>query len=180
MKIYTRTGDDGRTSLIGGRRVAKNDPRIEAYGTLDELNSFVGAARATWIDSPIDGELLQIQHDLFEIGAQLASLENEKGFDGVAPERVGAIESAIDAMDRELPPLTSFVLPGGTSASAALQVARTVCRRAERLVIGLAGQFHTGTTVTYLNRLSDYFFVAARYANLKLGARDIPWTRDPG
>lgn len=178
MKVYTRTGDDGRTSLIGGRRVAKNDPRIEAYGTIDELNSFIGLARASWPSSPIDDELLRVQHDLFEIGAQLASLENEKGFEGVPVARVTAIEGAIDSMDRELPPLDNFILPGGSPAAGSLHVARTVCRRAERLVIGLAGQFSTGTTVTYLNRLSDYLFVAARLANFRQNVGDVPWTRD--
>src|ERR1700694_3464100 len=173
MKIYTRTGDSGETSLFGGTRIAKNDPRIEAYGTIDELNSVIGLARATWPSSPIDRQLGAIQSDLFEIGARLAAPGSER-FPGVAPHRIEELERAIDAMESELQPLTSFIIPGGSLAAAQLHVARTVCRRAERRVIAVE---ETAQTVAYLNRLSDYLFVAARYANHGHGRPDTPWIR---
>ncbi|HEY8849028.1 MAG TPA: cob(I)yrinic acid a,c-diamide adenosyltransferase [Thermoanaerobaculia bacterium] len=172
MKIYTRTGDSGETSLFGGSRVAKNDPRIEAYGTIDELNSTVGVARASWPSSPIDKQLGAIQSDLFDIGAHLAAPGNDR-FAGVEPRRIEELERAIDAMESELPPLTSFIIPGGSLAAAQLHVARTVCRRAERRVVALEDT----ATVAYLNRLSDYLFVAARYANRGHGVPDTPWLR---
>ena len=173
MKIYTRTGDAGETSLFGGHRVAKNDARIEAYGTVDELNSFIGVARASWPGSSIDGELASSQSDLFDIGAQLASPGQSK-FHGVNVARITALERAIDTMESELTPLTSFILPGGSLAAAHLHVARTICRRAERLVVALADETH-GSAIAYLNRLSDFLFVAARYANVKHGAADVVW-----
>ena len=173
MKIYTRGGDSGETSLFGGDRVAKNDPRIEAYGTVDELNSFIGLARATWASSPIDVQLGAIQADLFEIGAQLAAPGSDR-FPGVNRRRIDELEQAIDSMQSELPALTSFILPGGSLAAAQLHVARTVCRRAERLIVSLGD---SKTTIAYLNRLSDYLFVAARLANLRHGTNDVPWSR---
>jgi len=172
MKIYTRTGDSGETSLFGGSRVAKDDPRIEAYGTIDELNSTVGVARASWPSSPIDKQLGAIQSDLFDIGAHLAAPGNDR-FAGVEPRRIEELERAIDAMESELQPLTSFIIPGGSLAAAQLHVARTVCRRAERRVVTLEDT----ATVAYLNRLSDYLFVAARYANRGQGVPDTPWLR---
>ena len=179
MKIYTRTGDAGETSLFGGQRVAKNDPRIEAYGTVDELNSFLGAARAIHPESPIDSELHAVQRDLFDVGALLASPGQADRFPGVADSRIADLERAIDAMERELEPLTSFILPGGTGAAAGLHIARSVCRRAERLVVALGDKSEKGrTTIVYLNRLSDFLFVAARFANRKAGVNDVPWTRD--
>ena len=173
MKIYTRTGDRGETSLFGGSRVAKDDPRIEAYGSIDELNSTIGVARATWASSPIDKQLETIQSDLFDIGARLAAPGNDR-FAGVNPQRITELERAIDAMESELQPLTSFIIPGGSPAAAQLHVARTVCRRAERRVVALENET---ATVTYLNRLSDYLFVAARYANRGHGVPDTPWLR---
>ena len=170
MKIYTRTGDAGETSLFGGDRVPKNDPRIEAYGTADELNSFIGLARATWPSSPIDAELAAIQSDLFDLGARLAAPGSDR-FRGVGPSRIGDLEGAIDRMEGELMPLRNFILPGGTLAAAHLHVARTVCRRAERLVAAL------GEDVAYMNRLADYLFVAARYANARQGVADVSWSR---
>jgi cob(I)alamin adenosyltransferase len=170
MKIYTRTGDRGETSLFGGARIPKDDPRIEAYGTIDELSSFVGVARASWPSSPIDALLARIQSDLFDIGAHLASPGSAR-FTGADPARIGELESAIDAMESELQPLRNFILPGGCAAAAQLHVARTVCRRAERLVVAL----HDESSIIYINRLSDYLFVAARYANLKHGVDDVPW-----
>ncbi|HSP13696.1 MAG TPA: cob(I)yrinic acid a,c-diamide adenosyltransferase [Thermoanaerobaculia bacterium] len=173
MKIYTRTGDTGETSLFGGKRVPKNDPRIEAYGTVDELNAFIGIARATWSRSPIDAQLAAIQSDLFDAGAQLASPGSEK-FHGVGAQRVSALEHAIDEMERELPALKQFILPGGTLAAAQLHAARTICRRAERLVVALDDE-KTKNTIVYLNRLSDYLFVAARFANKTSGVDDVSW-----
>src|SRR5256885_4593817 len=168
MKIYTKTGDAGETSLFGGTRVAKNDPRIEAYGTVDELNSFIGVARASWPSSPIDGELDRIQSDLFDVGAHLASPGTSR-FAAVDEARIEALEQSIDAMTGELPPLKSFILPGGSMAAAQLHVARTICRRAERLVVPLGDE----ATIRYLNRLSDYLFTAARFANLRHGTADV-------
>jgi cob(I)alamin adenosyltransferase len=177
VKIYTRTGDRGDTALFGGARVAKNDPRIEAYGTVDETNSVIGVARASWPSSPIDAQLHQAQIDLFEIGAHLASPGTSR-FSGVDAARIEELEQAIDAMTAELAPLTSFILPGGSLAAAQLHVARTVCRRAERLVVALQDDSQpTQSTIAYLNRLSDYLFTAARFANLKLGVADVPWQR---
>ena len=177
MKIYTRTGDLGQTSLFGGTRVPKNDARIEAYGTIDELNSFLGVARAAWSDSPIDTVLHQAQVDLFEIGAHLASPGTSR-FPGVDPDRITDLERAIDFMESELEPLRSFILPGGAPAAGHLHVARTVCRRAERLVVALGDESSaTQSTIAYLNRLSDYLFVAARFANKRHGVADVPWQR---
>lgn len=177
MKIYTRTGDRGDTSLFGGARVQKDDARIEAYGTVDELNSTLGMARAVWPDSPIDTDLHDAQMDLFEIGAHLASPGTSR-FPGVGTERISSLEWAIDAMEVELPPLQTFILPGGSLAAAQLHIARTVCRRAERLVVGLHDDSPaTESSLAYLNRLSDYLFVAARFANLRHGIEDVPWKR---
>jgi cob(I)alamin adenosyltransferase len=177
VKIYTRTGDHGETSLFGGARVAKNDPRIEAYGTVDELSSCIGVARASSLPTESDAVLEQVQRDLFDVGAHLASPGTSR-FPGVEPQRVEDLERAIDAMERELPPLTNFILPGGTLAAAHLHVARTVCRRAERCVVGLHDDTPaTLSTVIYLNRLSDYLFVAARFANWRAGVGDVEWRR---
>jgi cob(I)alamin adenosyltransferase len=175
LKIYTRTGDAGETSLFGGSRVAKNDARIEAYGTVDELNSFIGLARASWPSAPIDAELDGVQSDLFDVGAHLASPGTSR-FPGVDERRIEALEHAIDAMTSELPPLTSFILPGGSLPASHLHVARTICRRAERLVVALHDDTPaTQSTIRYLNRLSDYLFTAARFANHRLGVNDVPW-----
>ena len=177
MKIYTRTGDRGETSLFGGARVSKNDPRIEAYGTVDELSSFIGVARGAWPSSPVDDQLHQAQIDLFEIGAHLASPGTSR-FPGVEVSRIEELERSIDGMTAELAPLQSFILPGGSLAAAQLHVARTVCRRAERLVVALRDESEaTQSTIAYLNRLSDWLFVAARYANAKHDVSDVPWKR---
>jgi len=178
VKIYTRTGDRGETSLFGGARVAKNDARIDAYGTVDELSSFVGVARASSLPSEVDATLAGVQHDLFEVGAHLASPGTSR-FAGVDLQRIEELERAIDAMERELAPLTSFILPGGSGAAAQLHVARTVCRRAERCVVALHDDAPaTQSTIAYLNRLSDYLFVAARFANLRANVDDVPWKRN--
>jgi cob(I)alamin adenosyltransferase len=176
VKIYTRTGDTGETSLFGGARVRKDDARIEAYGTIDELNSVLGVVRASWASS-LDGQLHAVQSDLFDIGAHLASPGTSR-FAGPPAERVTSLEHDIDAMESELAPLKTFILPGGSLAAAQLHVARTVCRRAERLVVALNDDDDaTKSSITYLNRLSDFLFVAARFANHKNGVADVPWTR---
>ena len=173
MKIYTRTGDRGETSLFGGARVPKNDSRIDAYGTIDELNSQLGVV----LGIEANDQLLAVQRDLFEIGAHLASPGTSR-FTGVPQSRIDELERGIDAMEAELAPLKSFILPGGTPAAAQLHVARTVCRRAERLVVALHDDDPaTQSSIAYLNRLSDYLFVAARFANHQRGVEDVPWTR---
>jgi cob(I)alamin adenosyltransferase len=177
LKIYTRTGDTGETSLFGGSRIAKNDPRIEAYGTIDELNSFLGIARASWDSSPLDAQLQRVQSDLFDIGAYLASPGTER-YRSVDANRIEELEQGIDSMEADLQPLTTFIVPGGSPAAAQLHVARTVCRRAERRVVALEqSSVEMRTTIAYLNRLSDFLFVAARYANRRHGTTDTPWSR---
>ena len=139
---------------------------------MDELNAFLGVVRAAWPSSPIDAELAAVQNDLFDIGAQLAA-PGKPQFTGVDPKRIDDLERAIDALERDLQPLTNFILPGGSLAAAHLHVARTVCRRAERLVVGLESA--PETAIRYLNRLSDYLFVAARAANRAQGVSDVLW-----
>lgn len=175
MKIYTRGGDRGETSLLGGDRVPKHAPRIEAYGTVDELNAAIGVARAT-SRTALDAELERIQSDLFVLGAMLAAPGLSDRFPGVATSRVTELEEAIDHLEKDLPPLTAFVLPGGSLAAAQLHVARTVCRRAERLIVALAeGSEVIDRAITYVNRLSDWLFVASRWANHDAGVADVPW-----
>ncbi len=173
-KIYTRTGDDGQTGLVGGVRVKKYDLRVDAYGTVDEANAAIGLARLH-VSPAHDGMLNRIQHDLFDLGADLAT-------PGISPKdlritaaQVTRLEEEIDALNEGLAPLTSFVLPGGTAASAALHLARTVTRRAERIACALADQEEINTTaIHYINRLSDFLFVLARAEN-RNGARDVLW-----
>ena len=181
MKIYTKTGDTGDTGLFGGGRVPKDDPRVAAYGDVDELNSSIGAARAALPEAAFDPLLEQIQRDLFAIGGHLATPDPEKVRAALAKadlgeERVRAMEDAIDASDAELPPLRAFVLPGGTPGAAALHIARTVCRRAERSVVGLARDAEVPSLfIVYLNRLSDLLFTLARLANHREGRHDVTW-----
>ena len=176
MKIYTKTGDAGETSLLGGERVRKDHDRIEAYGTVDELNSHVGVVRAAWQGGPIDADLAAIQSDLFDIGALLASATPNERFRGVGDDRIAALERLIDRMESELAPLKNFVLPGGSAEAAATHVARTVCRRVERMVVALGDPSEDAhRAIRYLNRLSDLLFVAARYANHCRGVGDVPW-----
>ncbi len=180
MKIYTRTGDKGTTGVIGGR-VRKDDLQVEAYGTVDELNSFLGVAmasldRAKFADMHED--LLNIQHELFDCGSDLAILNKEKRAYKVTPDMAEKLEALIDKYDAETPDLTRFILPGGTAASAALHVCRTVCRRAERRVVTLAERQEINEHVrTYLNRLSDLFFTIARTANHREGETDVEYVR---
>jgi len=184
VKIYTRTGDAGETSLMGGDRVPKDDLRVTAYGEVDEANAAIGAARATPPADPADGLLAQIQRDLFAIGGSLASPDpgalrsEQRSKVAVAPDRVRTLEDAIDAAERELVPLKQFVLPGGCPKAAALHVARTACRRAERSVVRLYREREvrdSGEILAYLNRLSDLLFVLARRANHRAGEPDVTW-----
>jgi cob(I)alamin adenosyltransferase len=178
-RVYTRTGDDGTTSLGGGERVPKDSARIEAYGTVDELNSAIGAAAAMGVDEALAPVLREIQNDLFHLGSDLCTLETDKAHRPVPrieERHVVALEKLMDRLSEELPPLENFVLPGGAASAAHLHVARTVCRRAERLLVTLAREEEVGAhTIEYVNRLSDALFVMARYENLKRGVSDILW-----
>ncbi|HWX70858.1 MAG TPA: cob(I)yrinic acid a,c-diamide adenosyltransferase [Xanthobacteraceae bacterium] len=181
-KIYTRTGDDGTTALGTGERRKKYDLRIAAYGTLDETNSVIGIARLhTAEDAALDAALSRIQNDLFDVGADLTTPGKGKGPGGarltVTAAQVDWLEAEIDRLNDELEPLRSFILPGGSAAAAYLHLARTVCRRAERLIAELSDRPDESVTrevLKYVNRLSDFLFVAARHANGK-GARDVLW-----
>jgi cob(I)alamin adenosyltransferase len=178
MKIYTKTGDSGDTSLFGGQRVPKDALRIEAYGTVDELNSMLGIVRADNHDAEIDRILSDIQNQLFELGADLATPRSveKKVVKRIEPRDVQQLEKVIDAVDPVLKPLRSFVLPGGSPLAARLHFARTICRRAERAVVRLSRNEDIGETVTvYLNRLSDLLFVLARYANQKARVAEVKW-----
>lgn len=177
-RIYTRTGDKGDTALGTGKRVAKYDPRIEAYGTVDEANACVGVARLH-THGELDQMLARVQNDLFDLGADLCVPDDGSEIAAkalrVTQPQVDRLEREIDAMNEKLQPLRSFVLPGGSAAAAQLHVARTVCRRAERLIVKLAEAESVGeTAVKYANRLSDFLFVAARFANLAQGG-DVLW-----
>lgn len=179
MKIYTRTGDDGTTGLFGGARVRKCDARVEAYGTVDEANASVGAARAAGLSPAIDAELARVQADLFTLGAELATVAGKEAnlkmalLEAADAER---LERAIDEAEAGMPALTSFVLPGGSAGAAALHVARTVVRRAERRVLEAGeGEPVRRELVVYLNRLSDLLFVLARRQNHDAGVADVPW-----
>jgi len=181
-KIYTRTGDDGTTALGSGRRVAKYDLRVEAYGTLDETNATIGLARLHTRESQpvLDAMLARIQNDLFDLGADLCFPDETKDARGrlqVTDTQVARLEQEIDALNRELEPLRSFVLPGGTPAASYLHLARTISRRAERLIVALASRPDEAVgeaALRYINRLSDFLFVAARSANDK-GKLDVTW-----
>lgn len=179
MKIYTRTGDAGLTGLYGGGRVPKSDVRIAAYGTVDELNASLGVCRATGLPADMDELLGRLQHDMFSVGAELSSAgKSPPGAILLDDGDVARIEAAIDHFDGQLQPLKTFILPGGALASAALHVARAVCRRAEREVVGLAQAAEVRPTVlTYLNRISDLLFVLARFANHAAGVRDVTWEK---
>lgn len=180
MKIYTRKGDDGFTALLGGRRVSKADERVAAYGTVDELNSHLGLAISRISDEQVIAELQTVQGHLFALGALLADARDGKAKAVVSfgLSEVTWLESAIDRMDQALPPLRSFVLPGGLAGAAELHVARTVCRRAERHVAALRlSETQVGeVALQYLNRLSDYLFTLARYVNHRACGPEVPWT----
>jgi cob(I)alamin adenosyltransferase len=178
MKIYTKTGDKGDTRLFDGTQVRKNDPRVEAYGNVDELNSFVGAAVSFLDDGELRGILMDIQRDLFSVGAQLADPKQhgKKQKSKLDPARITLLEETIDRFETELSPLRQFILAGGGPTGALLHVARTVCRRAERKVVALADTVEIDPlTIEYLNRLSDFLFVMARLVNQRNGQQEIPW-----
>jgi len=178
VKIYTKTGDDGTTGLFGGGRVKKASGRVSAYGTVDELNATLGVARAQKLDAFTDSILADVQVELFTLGAELACVPGKEAklsmrlLEDADAEK---LERAIDKGEEGLPPLTNFVLPGGTQGAAALHVSRTVCRRAEREVLALEDAPARGTIVVYLNRLSDLLFVLARRENALAKVADIPW-----
>jgi cob(I)alamin adenosyltransferase len=191
MKIYTRTGDDGSTGLFGGDRVPKDDPRIAAYGTVDETNSLVGVARAhlsaadAEADAPagrsrLDDVLGRLQENLFTVGADLATpLDSKPVVPRIEAAHVERLEADIDAFQNELPELKQFILPGGAPGGATLHTARTVCRRAERLTVRAEAEGDASINphaAVYLNRLSDLLFVLARWANLRAGAREDRWS----
>lgn len=185
MKIYTRTGDSGRTGLFGGGRVPKDHLRVEAYGSVDELNAVIGRSIVDVADARVGERLRTIQQDLFRIGAVLARPPASEGrrtpaSPDVPVERVAEMEGWIDSATGELEPLQNFIVPGGTSGAAALHHARTVCRRAERRVVSLSDQMEVGDGILrYLNRLSDLLFTFARLENARAGRRDVVW-RPPG
>lgn len=178
MKIYTKTGDQGFTSLYTGKRVPKFHDRVETYGTVDELNSFVGLLRDQEMDKPLKNFLTQIQHQLFEIGSYLATDDNEKAASllHIDEKVVENLEEEIDAMNNRLPAMTHFILPGGHTTVSYCHICRTICRRTERLLVG----FNHNTPIAaeilqYFNRLSDYFFLLARFLIFELEIDEIKW-----
>jgi cob(I)alamin adenosyltransferase len=179
-KIYTKTGDKGQTGLVGGKRVSKNDPRLEAYGTVDELNSCIGLAISLLPKgkaSEIASLLKKIQNELFNLGSRLACDDAEmlKQLPAIDDSQITAMEKMMDVWEGKLAPLKNFILPGGSQASAALHMARTVCRRAERRTLAVSGV--EPKLIVYLNRLSDFLFTMARQVNAELGEKDIPWEK---
>jgi cob(I)alamin adenosyltransferase len=178
VKIYTRTGDTGETALFDNRRVSKADPRVDAYGEVDELNAWLGLGRAAGVGADLDAGLVEIQRDLFAVGAQLADPSERiagrvtKAF--ISDASVERLESFIDRLEQELPPLTRFILAGGSQAGATLHIARTVCRRAERRIVALAPPADP-LVIRYMNRLSDLLFVLARVVNHRAGQPDTEW-----
>lgn len=180
MKIYTKTGDKGQTSIIGGR-VDKDDLRVEAYGTIDELNSFIGKA-VTELDTTLFEDVLKdlyaIQNELFDAGTDLANVMKERHYK-LAETATEQLEKRIDALSDEAPELLKFILPGGTPAAATLHIARTITRRAERQTVSLmkANEDVSPSVVKYLNRLSDYFFAVARVVNFRLKVEDVEYVR---
>jgi cob(I)alamin adenosyltransferase len=181
VKIYTKTGDGGDTGLFGGGRVPKDDARVEAYGDVDELNAVLGMARAVELMPRIDEVLVPLQRDLFAIGALLATPDRDKMAQHlekarIDEHRIAELEQSIDDAESELEPLRAFVLPGGTPKAAALHVARTVCRRAERRIVRLQHDVELPRLVViYMNRLSDLLFTLARLANKRAGAGEVTW-----
>lgn len=178
--LYTRSGDDGTTSLVNGKRVKKNSVRIEAYGTIDELSSAIGlAASDKNCNDELRGQLLEIQNELFNIGSYLATevpAGTTPGCKSLSEAKIKEIEGWIDALDEQTPKINSFILPGGSELASRLHVARVICRRAERRIIDLQEESYVDPLLTeYINRQSDYLFIAARYANFKQGVEEIKW-----
>ncbi|QDT02454.1 Cob(I)yrinic acid a,c-diamide adenosyltransferase [Rubripirellula lacrimiformis] len=181
MKIYTRTGDTGSTGLFGGPRVSKDDDRIESYGTVDELNATIGMARAAGVGDEIDSQLEQIQHELFSIGAELATPDPD-AFEMriISASHIERLEGWIDQHESILPPLKNFILPAGHPAAVTLHLARSICRRAERRVVTLIGHHEAEISqelIVYLNRLSDLLFVLTRAVNHHAGIAEVHWVR---
>jgi cob(I)alamin adenosyltransferase len=182
MRIYTRAGDDGTTQLLGPGRVPKDDARVAAYGEVDELNAALGVALTQLTDDDLRAELARVQADLFTVGAELATPPGQAAaaLPTVPEDWAGRLEGWIDRHAAGLPPLRSFILPGGAPAAAALHLARGICRRAERAVVHLRRAEPVGAPLLrYLNRLSDYLFVLARVANARAGVADTPWHAEP-
>lgn len=179
MKIYTKTGDDGETGLYGGGRVRKDHARLEAFGTVDELNAAIGVLRAESLDQDIQTLLEMIQNQLFNLGAELATPQAEILPNKINTAQIEMLEKSIDRFEEELQPLKNFILPGGTRAAGLLHLCRTICRRAERRVITMqefVDEAISQGIVIYLNRLSDLLFVVARVVNRRAGMNDVPWT----
>lgn len=180
LKLYTKTGDKGQTSLLGGKKVSKADLRIEAYGNVDELNSFTGHLRDyTEIEDGLKHQLLYIQELLFSLGSILATEEDFRGFElpQIAGKEVEQLEKWIDQFETEVPPLKNFILPGGHKAISLSHICRTVCRRTERSVIALANTASIDAEILkFLNRLSDYFFIFARVLSVRLEVPEVPWS----
>jgi cob(I)alamin adenosyltransferase len=179
VKIYTKTGDSGETALLGGKRVSKADPRVAAYGEVDELNAWLGLVRSIGSDAGLAAMLERIQRDLFAIGARLADpgskVANRVAKTAVTGDDVKRLEDWIDLLESEVPVLRRFILAGGSRAGASLHVARTICRRAERAVVGLGTEHVEPEILVYLNRLSDLLFVMARVANRRDGVPEFEW-----
>ena len=179
MKIYTKTGDDGETSLFDNSRVSKANARVNAYGEVDELNACLGAARAAGLDADLAGLVEGLQKELFAVGARLADpgkrIAGHVNKAAVGEDDIARLEQAIDRLEAELPPLRRFILPGGSPAGAVLHLARTICRRAERCVVGLGPGAVESPVIVYLNRLSDLLFVMARAANHRAGVPETEW-----
>lgn len=181
MKIYTRTGDLGSTGLFGGPRVSKDDSRIEAYGTVDELNASIGVARSLGPPDAIDSQLEQIQHELFSIGAELATPDpDEHAMRIIGTAHIERLEQWIDEHEQDLPTLKHFILPSGDPVATQLHMARAICRRGERRVVTMAQVKEYSVSqalIVYLNRLSDLLFVLTRAVNQRAGAREVEWNR---
>jgi cob(I)alamin adenosyltransferase len=180
MKIYTKTGDAGETGLFDGTRVSKSDPRVEAYGDIDELNAWLGVVRAHRVDAELDGMLDQIQRDLFALGAELADPRHKIATRvtkaSIGPDHIARLEGWIDTLDTSLSPLRRFILAGGATGGATLHLARTVCRRAERRIVSVSATDPIDPAIiVYVNRLSDLLFVMARAANARAGMPETEW-----
>jgi len=184
MKFYTKTGDDGDTGLFGGERVKKDDPRVDAYGSVDETNALLGVARAAQLTPGLDAILERVQTQLFVLGAELATPASHRPrlkLPLIGAAEIAALEADIDRLEAELPPLQTFVLPAGSPGASALHHARTVCRRAERAVVGVQASAQLRSPlVVYLNRLSDLLFVMARHQNQSAGVADVAWAPRAG
>lgn len=179
MKIYTKTGDKGKTGLFGGQRVSKDSLRVSAYGGVDELNALIGVARSHGVDEQLDACLHRIQNELFILGSDLATPGESDYIPRMKDDYTTQLEQEIDQFEQEIPPLRQFILPGGAQGASYLHLARTVCRRAERHVVSLRDtpdEPLNEAVLPYLNRLSDWLFTVARLANARAGFADVPWT----